>query len=443
MGREETEANPTIVVMVTSGAEADWSRMEGRIQALVNQVSRPSDPTIEIEFLPGKCKVLPSETDGVSYLLRLEDDGLPRMGTSVGVTNSEHGGSLGGFVALKCGDIIRKGFITNYHAVRPQGGMAGRLHEQADRHGSSIFVEDETRTTLLYLLPQDTAESISQAAEHIHEAEQQLREFNRINDERVCAGMSTAGVQRNINNVLELLRTYQTRKEKFEQMPHVIGRVAMSSGKTVTEKVGNDPPRVLDWAFVEMTDSRYWGPNVLPPIPSHSRLVPEMATGNILSGNIPLGFGKVVPGEMYFKCGRSTDVTAGICNGVEAYVNWKDSDCIRYDASGQEVNITGGYTEEFAVLSRTSTHAGTFQSGFCAPGDSGSFLLDKAGHVCGLLYGRLNGECGPPDNPTMLYNCAGLVTCMSVVRESIESKATPRGPSGDPIGPRPILSLAE
>lgn len=107
-------------------------------------------------------------------------------------------------------------------------------------------------------------------------------------------------------------------------------------------------------------------------------------------------------------------------------------------------------TEEFVILSKRKTgvavnHAR--QATFCSsPGDSGSFIINRLGEVCGLLYGEVPGLCGP-DNADprtgRLHVGAGLVSCMTHVLPSLEEKTTCLDQLGRRIHGPAVLELAK
>lgn len=156
-------------------------------------------------------------------------------------------------------------------------------------------------------------------------------------------------------------------------------------------------------------------------------------------------FGAITPGEWYFKCGRTTDITAGLCNSVEAYCNWSEDE-------DQNMPPQHGsyYTEEFVILSKKNetgvTGHASSQGTFCSPGDSGSFIINKSGEFRGLLYGEVTGLCGPSNTDPItrrLYVCAGLVSCMTrVVIPSLEEKTTCLDQFGRRIHGPAVLELA-
>lgn len=102
-----------------------------------------------------------------------------------------------------------------------------------------------------------------------------------------------------------------------------------------------------------------------------------------------------MPGEWYFKCGRTTDITAGICNGVEVNCPYKGKE-------GPQC------TEEYAIMGKKQKGKREEDVAFCEAGDSGAYVFNARGELCGLLYGSFSagyeeGQCVD----------AGLVSCMT------------------------------
>ncbi|KAF7122752.1 hypothetical protein CNMCM5793_000862 [Aspergillus hiratsukae] len=63
--------------------------------------------------------------------------------------------------------------------------------------------------------------------------------------------------------------------------------------------------------------------------------------------------------------------------------------------------------------------AKTESDSFVEDGDSGSFVVDTDGNVCGLIFGGFSGRCGPSSGDNYYVN-AGLVTPISDVAKSVK-----------------------
>lgn len=97
-------------------------------------------------------------------------------------------------------------------------------------------------------------------------------------------------------------------------------------------------------------------------------------------------------------------------------------------------------TEEYVVMNKTADQPQREQSPFMKVGDSGSFVLDVEGRVCGLLYGSLDGFCGPPDSGDY-YVGAGLVMDLPDLSKSIQLRTVPRDANGKAAGQPASLGL--
>lgn len=203
-------------------------------------------------------------------------------------------------------------------------------------------------------------------------------------------------------------------------MPIRLGRVLASSGRTVDSN-----RRILDWAFVELRDPKaneHMGLNLLPDLAPALQPSRYVKTEVEFISSAVTTIGTIKPGEWYFKNGRTSQITAGVCNGVTAHCQWADSDKPRYDIAGDEVKSpTGAETKELVVLNKTRHVSAVHQANFCLPGDSGSWVINAQGALCGLLFAEATGWCGPSDDGSVCIT-AGIVSCMSTVSESVRAK---------------------
>ncbi|KAL2002739.1 hypothetical protein VTN02DRAFT_6069 [Thermoascus thermophilus] len=447
VGLTEDTANPAIVVTVQPATICDWARLEGVVNSQLIRY-KPREMTINIEFLPGYCQDLPPRENtsraGESFAERLADDCHPEMGCSIGVSGEHGGGTLGGFVRLQVGDKIHKGFMTNYHVISPPRQAGADIQQQADRYGS--FYHDSTsntRTDVHYLAVDDIEPTKKDLERSIKDMVHDIEKWQEEQRNREIAQMRPRlYLQREIEWAQGMVTTYRKKLDELNAMPIQLGRVLISSGKSV------DGKNILDWAFVELSEpqgERFFRANPMPQVDlgQFPRVYQgEEATTYNRAGRDVCGFGEMRPGEWYLKCGRSSNVTVGICNGVEQYCNWTDADRLRYDVNGNEITISKGYTEEYVIVSKRQGLAAHMQSSFCKPGDSGSFVIDRKGNICGLLYGQVTGWCGPADSdPGSLYIGAGLVSCMSKVQASMLQKLTRPDMSADTSVPSVSVSL--
>lgn len=86
-------------------------------------------------------------------------------------------------------------------------------------------------------------------------------------------------------------------------------------------------------------------------------------------------FGELENGAYHVQVGRTTNVTAGICNGTLAFCNWVQRDQIHCGENGNEVRVASDRTEEYVIVDKQTEQRNDTQSSFCAAGDSDlSFL---------------------------------------------------------------------
>lgn len=146
----------------------------------------------------------------------------------------------------------------------------------------------------------------------------------------------------------------------------------------------------------------------------------------------PKHFGEITKGKWHFKIGRTTGLTTGVCHGAEVEVQRAGQ--VRWRESGNEVVLGKDSTSELVIMAKSKAAFEGNSESFSKSGDSGSFVTNSLGEVCGLLYGSLSGYVGPRDRRRLYIN-AGLVTSMDEVLESIKAKT-----GGNNSLPRPHCS---
>lgn len=103
------------------------------------------------------------------------------MGSSIGIEGDKNAGTLGGFVILTHGDIVRRDFLTNYHVVRPSQSQrpseSNDFLQSLDRFGSSpmrLLANRITMESPSGLDKDATATHISERLEAMREHETEL-----------------------------------------------------------------------------------------------------------------------------------------------------------------------------------------------------------------------------------------------------------------------------
>ncbi|PGH26906.1 hypothetical protein AJ80_01489 [Polytolypa hystricis UAMH7299] len=434
VGRTEKKALPTIVVMVDSSAYADWSGLLYKMNLILRSQEKA---TFAVEFLPGLLPQITYTEDsekghpGVSYIGRLDTESPLEMGCSIAVCGEEGGGTMGGFLSLNSRGSTRKGFLTNYHVVRTLSASQEALAE-ADYFGLSPNGKI-TGGDVFYLAEKDIRATQKDAEDSIRGLQQQLEKFkSEQHDREVVGAHPSIRLQQGIENCEKTIKMYEAARKVVDSMPVTIGQVRFASGKALAK----DKKRIMEWAFVELAESsqKLFKPNRMPTVPpSHEPSQYGINASVKVLASQPLdSFGKITRGSYFLKSGRTTGVTAGICNGVLATCNWCKEDRMRFDSQGNQVEIQSGSTEEFIIFSKRAHAAQHEQGEFCAAGDSGSLIINEMGEVCGLLYGAVSGLCGPVGDESF-YVGAGLVMTMDEVIDSIKMKMSSQGLNDVPV----------
>jgi hypothetical protein len=400
VGPYEERSVPVILCIVKPRTQSNWSQ-------LVTDVHQLIDPALKFQLLPGHYGDLMDASnggsDGISFDDRLDKECTPEMGFSIGRMGDSGAGTLGGFASLRIGNNCHHGFLTCHHVVAPLNAS-----KEVDCRGFRYIDAAHRKPEIGYLAPEDVQETegcLKVCRQQALDALESIRS-------RVLAGMRDTPKAK--ANQEEILDSCNQKLARISQMPLSLGRVLLSSGKTVCSRESSNRARILDWAFVEIreyqakenTEFR----NVMPKVPWS--LSNEYQVKIVKGEDRPLsGLKGMEPGQWYFKQGRTTAITTGLCNGLEVYVSQSGT---RYDLDGNLVEPRPGYTEEWVILGKKRSTEGTTEVPFCEPGDSGATIINSSGEVCGILYGEITGLCG-----RNMYVRAGLVTCMTDVVSSM------------------------
>lgn len=400
MGTSPKRAAPTITVLVQPEKVANWADIALRLATEI----RSSD--IGVEFLPGDLCFL---GDATSQYSRMNVDGLPQMGDSIGVVGEKEGGTLGFLATLKVGEEEHRGFITNHHVVRPAANADPQTVKEASQVGFS-FSRQSAHTQVIHFYPDDISESAKEAQTVLDETESQLRRLEWSKEKRLMAEEEIqSSLQLRIDQTNGLVDIAKLKTRAIERMPTSLGKAVLSSGDLMQGS------RVIDWAFARFHDevaNLCTAPNRMPDIPVSLR---QGITMQWPAGAPLIEFGELVEGEWYCKVGKTTDMTAGFCNGVKFSCNWTGKERNPFDLGGNPIHVDPDVTEEF-VFEHSADGV------FCMPGDSGSAIIDRFGRICGVVYGATKRYSGP-DSISRVGLFAGLGMPIGDMRHTADARA--------------------
>ena len=452
VGRTANVKKPTVVLMVDPLSQHDWNILAASLEAIVGRQQGNSGPKLQVEIVPGTWGQNPpaSGMPGQSFLESFSTHPLP--GTSIGVGGERGGGTLGGYFVMRSPTKQHNGFLTNSHVVAPPSTSPIGAIQEFVALGLPYTAPEKNhgRTWLQYFAEKDVEATVVHGTEVIKELKANITDIEaqeRTYDER---GRLTAEKKAEDQSSKDNLKTtIQETKESLraaKAMPRLLGRTILASGRALTNN-----RKTLDYAFVE-------GPRGNTQLPPRAMFAGARAYPNNLGINQTLtfaegskyrAFSSIQPGQWYFKLGRTTGLTAGVCNGVETWIKPAYQHTL-WDANGklQEIRRAGKklqvdkktgllkrgedgkpkeeegddsfyYASEWVIINgSTDPSSWRTQEQFCNPGDSGSLIIDCDGKVAGILWGDLMGWCGPMDS-YRLYIGAGLVTDINDVKTAM------------------------
>lgn len=431
-GRTRADSKPAIVVYVRPQASCDWILLSETIQSTFAS-KLPPNRNLDVKFLPGILST-PVGKD-------VKDSGLTNefplnihMGSSLGSSESPYSGTLGGFMNLQIGHQIHQGFMTNHHVIRR------RLPHNPNDSFPYLPKIDQKRLIVQLPSNEDLSASRNGLQKKIKFQKKVASDSRSEQEERMVAG---AGVPPRLEILYQEQLQLAAQNEKvlsyFNHYPIQLGRPLISSGNAINAKLN-----IVDWAFIEFDPSLVQalkhGPllNHLPKTVSKSTVQDEGEEVIFSLPPIATLFGKMVKGHWYYKWGRTSDITIGKCNGTEVEINREG---FRYDDDdGRPIQLTGPHsTREYVILGVTKDSNGRVtQTAFSEPGDSGSFVINTLGEVCGLMYGEHSGLCG-----SRMDIGVGLVTCMQDIQSSLASRTTFHDRKGNEYVGKFVLPGAE
>lgn len=435
-----------VVIVVDPLAQSDWASLCTLIQTKLNASKAFAEEDIEVQFLPGSCVFASPVYDPQNELANQEPGRcfatdlphLPGVGASIGVDGERGGGTLGGYMTLKVSGKTYHGFLTASHLAEPSASNTASAEiEKYKQHGVAITDDPAapTRSRLHWMASSDIEATKT-------DIDQQIVKFKEVREvllpqieQRDAAGCSHRAQDVQLRYATDQLQRLISSKSICEKMPIAVGSVLFATGQALSPD-----GRILDTAFVQIPEgepyfSLFQAANNLPADDSrglYKRLPEDYGLSEYYARPKSVtGVGQLHKGQWYFKIGRSTDITAGICHGTEAYVQLK-SKRSHYDTSWVKGDYEDPkYTEEYVILSGALGKKGQETTPFCKAGDSGALIIDGVGQVVAQLFGYVHGYCElPPEkigteerkgiNAGNFYGAeAGLVTPIGKIIEAV------------------------
>lgn len=436
-------AVPSVVIFVEPFSQQNWESLTSQLRLLlssndhIGMLEQESSTSLRIEFMPGRI----SQLTGQDFRRNQDSSDLyPTMGCSLCPRGSGLTGTSGGFLNLKIGNRVHKGLLTCHHVIAH--GVPDQYTESVAKNGYRYKAETAPRPLIQYPSSEDlkwTRENIKEDAKE-HSTRIEKLKLDIESKELAQAG-STRSLKKQLQWEINLLESSERALQRLDDLPQEMGPVLVSSGSAINAQKWS----ILDWAFVEIpNEKKTFGPHfpAINELPHHneSPLQTGLYKKNLrYTGPAPgekvfvaQGFGKLEKGEWYFKRGRSTGLTVGMCNGTEL-VKFEPANCQRYTLDGQVHDVRAKPTYEHVILSFPDHDepidvVGNHQEFFAKAGDSGSLIINRQGNICGLLYGSLNGMHFQRND-----RGAGLVTSMDDVIASIAEKAATVTEDGETI----------
>ena len=429
VGRNIQAATPKVIVLVHPKATHDWQTLVYKFQSIINP-KLPKGQNLEVEIIPG------STSDAVGGIPLRDVPLCPTFGSSIGLTRENGSGTLGGFVNLVTGGLNYPGFLTCHHVIQPAENAPKATQEKA-RKGYKFSLHGQSDApTLQYPSQDDLKATVIANKEDIERQKAAIAEQQETIMRYEMGGRPVTNYTRSMLEGAEAtLKGSRDKEAVLAKLPVRIGKVLVSSGRRVNSILTR-----IDWAFVGLAQPLHSSLllNQLPSI-SHpgleGRLPQDYGLNQqylVPANGIPLyaqEFSSIEKGKWYFKIGRTTRLTVGICHGTEQIINQLGNTFI----DDQEADIVPVFTKELVIISydpKPGPQVKYNQKTFCSMGDSGSFIIDSSGRVAGMLHGYIHGAVGEGNADTVHMNNAGLVTCMTNILPSIATCAAAKDASG-------------
>ncbi|KAL8691151.1 MAG: hypothetical protein Q9218_003563 [Villophora microphyllina] len=453
-------ADYSVVVTVPPFSSADWRILRFQVIQLMDEAfSALGKPHLKgstnAYFLTGGPQEVyhwgrAGTCQGISFAQDL--DQMPGMGSSIGLPGQRGGGTLGGFFGLQIGNVVHRGVLSNHHVVCPgDDNRAGQ--QEADWYGVRLGRQatHPSRSTIQFPCGEDYTKSQENIRDELFLVNQSL---NTLQAAIQKAGGAIPSQQRELRDLQARRTRWTTRRQQLQQFPRLLGQVLLSSGRAMTEDL---IPSYIDWAFVELDPATS---HVLWNHPDRNRLPDNWTMRNHEPNryirNAPAwdinhrprfsNFGELKLGGWYFKLGRTTGLTAGICHGTKVLINDWPVNATRAKlfedgTRGRREAVADDKSLEAVIINAKQIATGDRQEIFCVDGDSGALVFDQFGNCCGLMFGLWSSDESPKDRDREGYIChAGVVQPIDQVCKWIEQQSQLRDerrnlddpPSGPP-----------
>ena len=406
VGKTRDKSVPSIVVHVGQFAICDWRLLNFTIRSIISP-KLPPGKELGIEFILGRISHVTGDDQSFKGLLDQYPSSL-KMGASIGTYGGDISGSLGGFVNLKVGGRLHRGFLTNHHVIIPQ--ESGQL-----KNSFKYLSDGNPRPVVQVPSLEDLNATRAQAVNRIEVARETAENCAEKQAQRREAGArELPNLEIVRQEQLKIMQNRQRQLADFDRRyPVKLECPLVSSGNAINSNLA-----IIDWAFVEF--SRELESSLGPNFPLLNRLPQDEPKLNTMGERMfslpPIAgnFGEMQKDNWYYKRGRTTGITVGKCNGTETEIN-RVGGYPRYTKDGETYKLGQSTTRELVIIGCDDSDSGqVIQSGFSHPGDSGSFVIDQQGFVCGLLYGEFTGLCGTRNDLGV-----GLVTSMTDIQASV------------------------
>ncbi|KAL8665268.1 MAG: hypothetical protein Q9168_007739, partial [Polycauliona sp. 1 TL-2023] len=432
VGSSFGDAIPAVTLMVRPYTTHNWHSLRTKLRrAMLND--------LEVKIFPGQRGDL-EKAPAMDFSKDFTP--CPKMGSSIGVVGGSQVGTLGGFFDLSIEGKLHRGFLTTSKVVAPVETASQAAHERFNKHGvllpTRTLCDAPERRELQYMALKDTlATRDSCLRQH-----QQLTGYTDLDadgqtithegsiainkrrlEERRTTGVFTELYSRVVRDQTEKARRMRLNYQCLSNtMTLALGETLLASPP---QAINAKTRKIIDWAFVSCSThpttvnpsddndkkshplffSPAFGNNKLPTeewMKSHN-LIPEDYINDLPyrhryflypNGQPPNEYGKIKPDRWYCKVGRTTGVTAGVCNGVGTFINMAEPHYSAAHNLNSNSNLAGeererSYTEESLIIpAHTSHRIFLTQQTFSHGGDEGALVFDYQGRICGLLIGN-------------------------------------------------------